>query len=231
MKIIIIGDIHGLDKWQWIVANEITCDKIVFVGDYFDSLTLSATQQKHNFKNIVEFKKTNPDKVILLFGNHDFHYLSVAVNEQYSGFQYHHMMDIQQLLNQAINDDIIQMCFKYDNLLMTHAGVTKTWCKNKNVDIDNIDTSINDIFKFTPKAFKFTMGKYFSPYGDDVEQSPIWVRLRSLLEDKVDGYKQIVGHTQQHGIDISGNVIIVDALDVGEYLIYEDSKFRVGKII
>lgn len=37
MKIVAIGDIHGRDIWEDIVKKEHDADKIVFVGDYFDT--------------------------------------------------------------------------------------------------------------------------------------------------------------------------------------------------
>jgi predicted phosphodiesterase len=86
MKITIIGDTHGRSKWKNIVEKEKDADKIIFIGDYFDAKDggYSANRQIENFKEIVEFKRNNPDKVILLIGNHDFHYLK-GVNEEYSG--------------------------------------------------------------------------------------------------------------------------------------------------
>jgi hypothetical protein len=36
--------------------------------------------------------------------------------------------------------------------------------------------------------------------GDDIIQSPIWIRPRSLLESPLPGYSQIVGHTPVYRI-------------------------------
>lgn len=82
MKIIALGDTHGRTVWKQIV-KENGFDKIVFHGDYFDTHErISARQQKENFKGIIAFKKANMDKVILLMGNHDYHYTD-AVDEPY----------------------------------------------------------------------------------------------------------------------------------------------------
>lgn len=71
MKIIALGDIHGRDIWKDIVKKESDADKIVFVGDYVDTHdNISPYKQVDNFKEIVEYKKENKDKVILLIGNH-----------------------------------------------------------------------------------------------------------------------------------------------------------------
>jgi hypothetical protein len=34
-----------------------------------------------------------------------------------------------------------------------------------------------------------------NPFGDDITQSPIWIRPKSLERQPLDGYSQIVGHT------------------------------------
>ncbi|HSC52600.1 MAG TPA: metallophosphoesterase [Phnomibacter sp.] len=94
MKIIALGDIHGRTAWKQIVAN-MDFDRVVFVGDYFDSRdNHTGAEQVQNFKEIIAYKKANMQKVVLLFGNHDFHYLNM-VNETYSGFQVVHHKIIQ----------------------------------------------------------------------------------------------------------------------------------------
>ncbi len=199
MRIIALGDTHGRPDWEHIIANE-TFDKVVFIGDYFDTHDdISPQQQKDNFKAIVAYKKANMDKVVLLFGNHDFHYLR-TINEQYSGFQMWQKTDIQELLHAALDKDLMQMCFAHGKYLFSHAGVTNTWCINSRLvdahtTMNDIVHNVNALFKFKPNAFKFTSGKNGSQYGDDVEQSPIWVRPKSLYMDKIDGYIQVVGHT------------------------------------
>ncbi len=37
MKTIVIGDIHGRTSWKDIIEKEQTWDKVIFIGDYFDS--------------------------------------------------------------------------------------------------------------------------------------------------------------------------------------------------
>ena len=230
MKIIAIGDTHGRSKWKQIASNE-EFDKLVFIGDYFDSREgILPHDQKDNFKDIVAYKKANMDKVVLLFGNHDYHYLR-STNESYSGFQEWQKTDIGELLHSAIDDGLMQMCYAHQNLLFSHAGVTKTWCENNLIPPSTIVGSINELFKYKPNSFQFTSGKNYSSYGDDVEQSPIWVRPTSLEADAVYRYIQVVGHTTQDKIELSDDVIYIDTIGTsGEYFIWEDFKTSVGKI-
>jgi predicted phosphodiesterase len=228
MRVLALGDTHGRTEWKKIVENE-KFDKVIFIGDYFDTHDdVSPEQQKENFKDIINFKRENTDKVVLLFGNHDFHYLK-GVTETYSGYQQWQKTDIQELLHSAIDDESLQMCHVHLNFMFSHAGVTKTWCQNNSIPKESIEQSINDLFKFKPNSFRFTSGRNYCPYGDDVEQSPIWVRPNSLLRDRVDGYIQVVGHTTQDNLVITDDVILIDTLGTsGEYFICDDFQLSVG---
>ena len=75
-KIVVIGDIHGRDTWKEIIAKEEPFDKVVFLGDYFDSYYISFKNQFINYNEIIKYKDDNKDKVITLFGNHELHYIS-----------------------------------------------------------------------------------------------------------------------------------------------------------
>ena len=77
MKTIVLGDTHGRNIWKDIVAQE-KADRVIFIGDYFDSYDLEPAIQQHNFKEIIEFKEKDECEVILLVGNHDYHYLPMG---------------------------------------------------------------------------------------------------------------------------------------------------------
>lgn len=73
MKIIVNPDVHGRHFWEESAKLINEMDKIIFLGDYFDPYDfekISVKEAIKNFKKILEFKKNNIDKVILLFGNH-----------------------------------------------------------------------------------------------------------------------------------------------------------------
>jgi predicted phosphodiesterase len=232
MKVIALGDTHGRSLWKEIVSKHADADKIVFIGDYFDTHGggYSANRQIENFKDIVAFKKANMDKVILLLGNHDFHYLN-DVGEQYSGFQWHYRQDINDVLQPAVDEGLVQMSFVHDKYVFTHAGVTKTWVKNSGVDADNLQESINSLFKTDIKKFKFTVGSNFSNYGDDITQPPIWVRPESLLVDILDGKICVVGHTTQDKLTQVGNIILIDTIGTsGEFLTIIDGVGKADKV-
>ena len=225
MKIIALGDTHGRKIWKEIVSKESDADKIIFNGDYFDSRErISPEDQIENFKEILEFKRSNPDKVILIIGNHDFHYMN-GVEESYSNFQYHYVNEINVVLEDALSDKSLQICFVYDKYVFTHAGVTNTWCITHGVNRlpEKLQDSINDLFYTNKFPFYFQMGHNYSQSGDDITQSPLWVRLPSLFEDGLDGYTFVVGHSTLRELTITDKMIGIDTLGVtGEYLVIQD---------
>ncbi|NJO64829.1 MAG: hypothetical protein HC836_43870 [Richelia sp. RM2_1_2] len=214
-----------------ILEQNNTFDKFVFIGDYFDSYNkFTGPEQLKNFNEIVDFKLSQPDKVVLLFGNHDYHYLKTT-SENYSGYQAAYKIDFAETIHAALDKNALQMCFKHDTFLFSHAGVTKTWCGMHDVDLNNVEQSINDLFYYNPNRFRFTVGENFDMYGDDVCQPPIWVRPRSLMRDKIDGYTQIVGHTTVRAIVDAGiGVVMIDALGTSkEFISIDDGQINILK--
>jgi predicted MPP superfamily phosphohydrolase len=100
-RVLTVGDIHGRSIWKnflfgsyenfeawkdsvlsentpaWENALDIVfsdIDKVVFVGDYFDSFTVSNAEMKANVLDLFLFKRQYPERVFMLWGNHDVHY-------------------------------------------------------------------------------------------------------------------------------------------------------------
>lgn len=224
-KFIAIGDIHGRDTWESIVEKHIDdVDRVIFIGDYFDSFSIPMPTQLKNFRKILNLKKDNIDKVVLFIGNHDFHYLSVG--ETYSGYNPTYATGIEyDYLRPAIEEGLIVAAHREDNYLFTHAGLTKTWCKNVGVKLSgDIVEQVNDLWKYTPRVFGWAvnplkkMSAYTDPYGDDIWQGPLWIRPSSLYKDKIDNFIQVVGHTETDRIMFHEDVYLIDALGKGFYL-------------
>ncbi|MBE7173525.1 MAG: metallophosphoesterase [Williamsia sp.] len=230
MKLIVIGDTHGKRDWKKLVDTQ-SFDKFVFIGDYFDSFLFDAAEQISNFLDIIACKKAYPEKIILLTGNHDFHYLPVARQrgEVYSGFQDRHAAEIGELIKENLR--FLQMCYKEGDYLFSHAGLTHTWLNNAGYVEGEVSTFINALFKTQPEKFSFNG---WNPYGDNVTQSPIWVRPASLKKNayKYESIKQVVGHTRVEKIEIvKDRYYFIDTLDSSrEYLIVEDGNARAGKM-
>jgi len=238
MKTIVIGDIHGRNIWKDIVAQE-QADRVIFIGDYFDSFNIGSTEQQFNFKEIIEFKEKSECEVIMLIGNHDYHYYPGG--ETYSGYQHGAAPAIRQLLEE--NKHHLQMCYQLDNILFTHAGIGWDWLSYQNryepgVDSEAIADFVNAIWEYQPNRFMFYG---IDPYGNSKTQTPIWIRPQALIAGNRDTflkeeYIQVVGHTQVRKIDIEGKATggryyFIDTLDTStQFLIYENGEFKVGEV-
>ncbi len=74
-----------------------------------------------------------------------------------------------------------------------------------------------------PEALEFKNIDNSSDNGDNIYQSPIWVREESLKQDSIAHYTQIVGHTKQPHIKILDQFIFIDTLSTSkEYLCIEN---------
>jgi hypothetical protein len=228
MKILAIGDIHGKDNWEKIKHLVEEYDKFIFIGDYFDSFTIKPIDQLDNFNKIVDFKKQYSDKVELLIGNHDYHYFP-SITEEYSGFKPTMKFDYQNALREAYNSGLMNVCYKHEIYLFSHAGLTKTWSISRDINLNNVVESVNDLFKHKPQEFGFEIGRNHSYYGDDVTQGPFWVRPNSLYKDALDFYIHVVGHTSYRKIEeYSHNIIVIDCLDkINQYLSIDETGYKV----
>ena len=244
-EIIAIGDTHGRALWKDVVEKHKNADKIVLIGDYFDTHDdISPELQMINFREICQYKEAHKEQIVLLIGNHDEHYFPFMGNSGTSGFNAGAAPAIGHLL--MTYKDLLQMAHYEDNILFTHAGVGETWFNANIPEIKEewsaryISDSVNDVWKYKPFSFKFNGWRDSS--GDEIGQTPIWIRPRALLQDTKNmrkaGIIQIVGHTQVTKIDVEGSkkntggkLFMIDALGTSkEYLIIENGEFKIGKI-
>lgn len=239
MKTIVLGDTHGRIDWKNIIDDrEDDWDRVIFIGDYVDTHEdISPAQQLHNLKEIVEFKKKSDKEVVLIVGNHDYHYWP-GIEERYSGYQPQMRQSFQQIFEE--NRSLFQIAFSDEfGRIYTHAGLTETFLVRMGIyhkGSKGIVEQLNLQFEARPRLFGFHPGDY-SGFGDDIRQGCIWVRPRSLYEDGVNKL-QVVGHTTVRSINKplrDGNkkgFYLIDTLGTsGEYLfIDEGGKIQIMKL-
>lgn len=190
MTTLVIGDIHGRPIWKRLVRGR--WDRIVFLGDYFDSHeSFSPPEQLYNFREIVALKDAEPDRVVLLVGNHDYHY--IMTGEYYSGFQQRYADQIGQMI--LGYQDALQACTMDQGWLLSHAGVTTSWMRHVHLNDGDTVEVVNEAWLRRRDVFRFNLADR-EGYGDHPLQGPLWVRPKTLMA--VPAYpKQIVGHTYQ----------------------------------
>lgn len=244
-KVIIIGDPHGWDTWKKAV------DKFgfpregveyVFLGDYFDSFTNTGDKCIDNFKAILDFKRTYPSDVTLIYGNHDHHY--VSIDERYSGYNKDFEKEIVDVVASALKDELLVPAYKIDNNLRTfifsHAGFSKSWYQewfektgNKFMDIFEPKYIYNNL-----KSLDFYRGDY-SYCGRHVKQGPLWIRPSALMKEPMDfnvNTVQIVGHTPSGSeansyLDQNMNgIVLCDCANVVTVLDIDDDKYQLERV-
>ena len=227
MKTLILGDIHGRTCWKDIIDCE-KPDLTVFLGDYVTSHeNIDSHIQLNNCNEILEYKESNPSKVILLRGNHD---LQCLYRNRGAWSCYPEpAFDLLNVFSSPKYKDrflkLTQWIYIQDDTIYSHAGISKTWLHdtgvNNLVEINNLEPS-ESLFGFRPDSM-------FDMSGDSKTQSCIWIRPQSLVEDAIPGYSQVVGHSTVHTItdlkrviqSLENSIWLCDNLP-DEYLIRKD---------
>jgi len=206
LKILSIGDIHGLDVWKKFgdipqlityAGFEPEFDYYVFVGDYTDSFTKSNEDIFNNLNEIVGFKEHYPDKVILLLGNHDLQYYFGTENHKCTGFRPEAYFDLHEVFRNKRK--LFQAAFQINKYIWTHGGIHKGWYDYEfPYKSPNIADDINNAFEEYNKTL-FNVGR--SRGGWSSVGGPFWLcRFETQSNKIIRGYHQIVGHTRSKGL-------------------------------
>lgn len=246
MKTIVIGDIHGKDCWKKIVKHyESEPDvKFIFLGDFWESYDIEYEYQYQNFIEIINFKSKNIDKVTLLMGNHELHYI-IPFTQRFVdyGYQGMHSFEITDVIKDAIKKGYFEAVKIVDNFIMSHAGLSSDWL-NKHFLIDlkpeDIEKEVNDLLHYKPKEFDSITS------GLNEDASCLWIRPRYLevktITKKIDAfkdYKQVVGHTwysltpNNSYVSKCGHIYYMDALEYDKnhtHAVIENNQIKICTI-
>lgn len=217
MKIIAIGDLHGKDCWKQIDVS--LFEKVIFAGDYVDSFTATNNQIFNNLLELVQLKKSNTDKVILLLGNHDIQYLYFPYY-RCSGFRPEAQFDLEELFRK--NRECFQVAYQYKNHLFTHAGVSNSWWNQYSELIgkyqgnnDSVGEVLNKIHLSEDCEILFDVG--FTRGGMFRFGGILWADESETQRDYLKNFHQVVGHTPRKIIktfgDENSSITYIDVLD------------------
>ena len=193
MEILVIPDLHLREFWKSVVER--WSGPIIFMGDYVDPYSYEWDEDEQRphpvdyLLDILNFKDYNQDRVTLLLGNHDHHYLY----EGYNGSR----LDSSnwETLHQIYNEDkeFFQIAKQVDDTLFTHAGISKDWLKRHDLKLPetNADVYLNEIYKASPEIF-WEMS--WERGGWHQTGSPIWHDVREMDVDET--HFNIFSHTQ-----------------------------------
>lgn len=187
-KILIVPDVHGRTFWQEVKELINDVDMVIFLGDYLDPYpheNITREQAIKQFKEIIQFKKNNFDKVTLLLGNHDCAYCYDFGSA--SRYDYENELEIKQLFKD--NMSLFKLYYFTDAYLFSHAGITNDWLQN------SIKTNVDGFLdKSESELISHLWEVSFMRGGWTNTGSLIWSDVRE--GDREETFYQIFGHTQ-----------------------------------
>jgi len=217
-KTIVFGDIHGLDFWKKSVEQNPDAD-FIFLGDYLDPYSdIPNKVLVDNLREIIKLKKLRPDNVVLLFANHDLHYITDEIaNAGRYNYEIAHV--VAKLFED--NKNIFQYAYQKGKTIFTHAGITNAWFREdfKGDPNKNIAEQLNNP---TPKQLKALYQCGRGRGGSHKNSGIFWADICELAEDPLENYWQIVGHSQVEEITVFRNkekgtkVIFCDSMSIEE---------------
>lgn len=211
-KILFVGDLHTKNGiLNRVIELSKNYDQVIFLGDYVDDWMAAPEYSQQLLENLINFKLSNPEKVILLLGNHDF---SEWFGKPFACSGYNFIT--HQLVSPiyAKHENLFDVAY-YDTenrILCSHAGFTKSWLAKY---IDKSLQSTLGITKAVNFAFHhrkeesceelfFGLGDVGYARGGYHEPSPLWADTTELIADW-HPETQVVGHTPHRTVTFYNN--------------------------
>lgn len=229
--LIIIPDVHGRQFWRY-PAVTYRQASFVFLGDYldpYDNIEDSIVFQE--LEDIVAFKKAYPNRVTLLLGNHDLHYLSDRIIK---GSRYDEINEERNTAFFHNNRCCFQIAFEIMvngmRYLFSHAGVGRMWIKDfahlKDEDItaEWLNRCMNS-YDFYDALNQVSAERG----GPEQYGSMIWADVQEQLStpNVMMGLTQVFGHTSlNRPLNIQNRIFCLDCgrafyLNLENGLIYD----------
>lgn len=204
-----VGDLHGR-IWAFEEAVEKFekegLDKLVLMGDYVDSYDVTDVEIIYLLKQVIEYKKANPDKVVCLLGNHDYGTI-YSPDYRCSGFRASIAQEIKYLFD--TNEDLFQIAFRNGDYMSTHAGILADWIYKYsdrlhyyadllNIDIVNdLDLLLNAVHKTHDRWILCTVPVIRGGVAGSVG-GPLWADMSEIKKGNGPMWKlnHIVGHNR-----------------------------------
>lgn len=170
MKVLVIPDVHG--NWEAALKNiaehKDEVEKVVVLGDYVDDFdeSLNGKPMVDGFNKLMEYKRAEPEKFEVLFGNHCASYLPQSRHAE--GVSGHHPEFAKDYLEMfSKNIDLINICCVVDGVLFSHAGVSRnfldhaTLAANVEHKFDKVPLEIFEQYNACNEALRDINKNYF----------------------------------------------------------------------
>lgn len=159
MKVLAIGDLHRKHKYlNSLLEFSKNYDKVVFVGDYADDFLYSF---EDTLKIWELLKSLDPDKYIVLLGNHDAayayseefysRYRTLAIQSGWDSSTYFSLKNKPEIKEWLRKLPIVQ---EIDGVTYSHGGITPYW--EESPEKDFIENYWNDSSPLWARPFEFS---------------------------------------------------------------------------
>lgn len=139
-KILIIPDVHSRKFWRETINTE-NVDKVIFLGDYIDPYPNEIAEDPESMEcktwddaesnlkmlnDIVNLKKNDPNKYILLTGNHTDGYIwkdfARATRSDRENYDKYHNFFLENL-------NLFNLVWIENDVIFSHAGIVQGWAE------------------------------------------------------------------------------------------------------
>ena len=239
--LLIVPDAHGRTFWKNGVNNIEEYKRVIFLGDYVDPYPFEGISEEAaigNFKEIIDLKKANPEKVVLLLGNHDMPYFSDDYLKL-ANWHSRHSETNHDTIAKLFHDNMscFKLAYSEDDVLFTHAGCTSGWIETVFPSFDFENESINDLcnainqLAATPEGVKKLYMVTWSRGGFDKTGSCIWADVEETAAEQMDEgivhpiktVKQVFGHTLL-AFDTDEGIVYGDPIEAGNMKMLDTHK-------
>lgn len=207
-QILVIPDVHGRTFWKEAV-DKYPDMPVVFLGDYLDPYgaeKISEDNALANFQEILDFKKSNMERVTLLIGNHEVHYLCMerkfSRKDMANAARIHDMSyENLPLFRLATSAQCSRKTF-----LFSHAGILQAWwskhfpnvANNTNDVCNALNSKLSDEETITTFINEALMNASKKRGGEDKAGSCVWADIDE--HNGKNGFPtevyQVFGHSQ-----------------------------------
>lgn len=202
---LIIPDIHGRSFWKDAVEGHET-EKIIFLGDYTDPYTYEGVdfwEGLQSLREVIAFKKSYSDNVVLLLGNHDLSYISNRLPRCRHDYENHDEIKFLIKENIGLFDILHEERVGNRRVLFSHAGILPDWLKKNEMIFGKIKHG--EEVKHVNRMFHD--GNIYGPLGDVsmyrggrlATGSCVWADIDefiNIMPEHLPGYFQVFGHSQ-----------------------------------
>ena len=221
MKLLVIPDVHSRKFWRQSIADNIgKVDKIIFLGDYLDpygeEIQMASELMECKYfgdwegnlnmlYDIISLKKNEPEKYILLCGNHTMSYISskfeAASRTDYKNWEKYHKFFSENL-------NLFNLVYTENDCIFSHAGIVQGWAETVWSSLIHKSEeemfSIMEIAKFLEtvslkdiKVIKLLSHISYRRGGDYSYGSCEWADIH----EHIDMSKTTLGHIEPKGED------------------------------